>query len=202
MNTKFYFDDEEEGLSPQTSHPKFNEIISDYFYFDCMDEFSPFGNDEGAEILYALQDWYKEKKGKGNVLKWLYNRIDGYGFEYESEWASKILDIEELNSILEEDEFLLLCMDEAIIATAFGQYKIEGKIDKSLKLVALTAMERQKILNQQTLLSGEIDISKLIQVVDGESTRPDENGQTTHLTNKYIERLEIMKSDLVKFEEK
>lgn len=59
MNTKFYFDDEEEGLSPQTSHPKFNEIISDYFYFDCMDEFSPFGNDEGAEILYALQDWYK-----------------------------------------------------------------------------------------------------------------------------------------------
>lgn len=145
---------------------------------------------------------YKEKKGKGNVLKWLYNRIDGYGFEYESEWASKILDIEELNSILEEDEFLLLCMDEAIIATAFGQYKIEGKIDKSLKLVALTAMERQKILNQQTLLSGEIDISKLIQVVDGESTRPDENGQTTHLTNKYIERLEIMKSDLVKFEGK
>lgn len=201
MKKKFYFDDNDnEGLSSKTSHPKFKEIITEDFYFDCSDEFSPFGNDDGWDVLYSLEDWYKTKKNDGDILKWLYNKINGYGFKYDCVSVSKILDIKELNFILEDDEFLILCMDESIIAAAFGQYKIEGIINKDLKELGLIAIERQKIINQQILSTGELDMSKLLKVVDGVSTRPDAAGQTGYLNKQYLSRLEIMKADLLKFE--
>ncbi len=197
---EYYFDDPEIGIDRETSHPKYNAIIHDQFYFDCLDEFSPFGNDEGAETLMALNEWFNEKSEDEDVVDWMLDRIDGYGFPFQADIASMLQDSRTINEVHEEDDNFFLCMDETIIATAFGQYKISGLIDEELKKVGLIAIDRQILLSRQDLQNGGLDLRKLYKVVDQESTRPDANGSTSHLTHKYLERLGIMKRDLQKFE--
>jgi uncharacterized protein YfeS len=167
---KFYFDDPEgEALSSKTSHPDFVKFLKASFYYDCLDEFSPFGNDEGADLLYNLEDWYQENNGKGDIVQWLFNTIDEYGFKYKSESCSKILDESVLKQIESEDPHCLTCMDNTIIAAAFGQYKISGQLNQNLKELALTALKRQILLA--------------------------ENGNDD-LTKEYVQRLQIMTKDL------
>lgn len=61
-NNRYYFDDEECGLNPLTSHPVFRKYFSDNFYYDCGDEEAPFGSDEGNDALYELQETIQKKK--------------------------------------------------------------------------------------------------------------------------------------------
>jgi uncharacterized protein YfeS len=195
---KFYIDDPEVGLDPETSHPKFNQVVKEEFYFDCTDEFSPFGNDEGADTLSELEEWYQETKGKADIVGMMFDFIDRFGFKYASEGCVELLEMEQINSLLEEDEFFIDCMDKAVIATAFGQFKIEGKIAPRLKELALIALERQKLITLQRLANNEVDLSKMLKIVDGKSTWENQDGNTNHLQDAYLERLEIMKADLDK----
>jgi uncharacterized protein YfeS len=45
------------GLSPAASHPTYVAIAPESFY-SGTDEFAPFGNDDGHDILGSLEDWY------------------------------------------------------------------------------------------------------------------------------------------------
>ncbi|MDO1446588.1 hypothetical protein Q0590_10025 [Rhodocytophaga aerolata] len=196
---KFYLDDPEIGPDPATSHPRFNELMKDEFYTDCLDEFSPFGNDDGADTLYNLEDWYRETKGKADIVAFMFDHIDGFGFKYACDGCVQSLDLEFINQLQQEDEFFIDCMDKAIIATVFGQLKIEGKIAPALKELGIIALERQKLVTLQRLANNEVDLSKLFKIVDGKSTRENEEGNTNHLQDAYLERLEIMKKDLEKY---
>ncbi|HEX2898157.1 MAG TPA: hypothetical protein VHS96_00405 [Bacteroidia bacterium] len=73
-------------------------------------------------------------------------------------------------------------------------------IDEELKQVALIAIDRQKLLSLLTMQNGDFYMNKLYKIVDWEGTRPDESGGTGHLTQKYLERLGIMKRGPGKFE--
>src|SRR5258706_126297 len=75
-----------------------------------------------------------------------------------------------------EEEFMFDSIDHAIIATAFGQYKIEGILNRDLKELAEIALDRQKIITQDQIDNNETELRKLIKIVDGKSTRPDEQG--------------------------
>nr|WP_321227801.1 hypothetical protein [uncultured Psychroserpens sp.] len=167
---KYFFDSEVDGLSRETSHPNFIKSMNSDFYYDCMDEFSPFGNDDGADLLYNLEDWYRENKLIRNILKWMFNQIDEMGFEFKSKSCAQLLDLKVINEIQEKDEYLILSMDNSIIATGFGQIKITGKIDTKLKAVTLTALDRQLLINK-----------------DDEDSKD------------YISRIEKMKTDLSNF---
>ncbi len=145
---KYYFDTED-GPTRETSHPDFVKSMDAEFYYDCTDEFSPFGNDDGADLLFNLEDWYREKKLSRNILKWMFNQIDQMGFEYQSKGCSEIMDLETLNKIQEVDEYLIRSMDNSIIATGFGQIKITGKIDSKLKEVTIKALDRQMLLDEE-----------------------------------------------------
>jgi uncharacterized protein YfeS len=191
-----YIDDPEIGPDPATSHPHFNTIMNQEFYLDCTDEFSPFGNDDGADTLYSLEDWYQETKGKEDILTFMFDFINGFGFKYECEGCMELLDMGQINELMREDEFFIDCMDKAIIATAFGQFKIEGKINPKLKQLGLIALARQKLITLQRLASKQVDISKLLKIVEGKSTQMNEEGTIDHLQDVYLIRLEIMKADL------
>lgn len=146
---KFYYDDPEgDALAKETSHPKFVENMTAEFYYDCTYDFSPFGNDHGADLLFNLEEFYQETKGKG-ILKWLFNTIDEYGFKYTSEDCSKILDEPTIKQLQNEDPHFINCMNNTIIAAAFGQIKISGEVDNELKDLARTAIQRQLVLNRQ-----------------------------------------------------
>jgi len=111
---------------------------------------------ETNEILFRYRRWTCKRNVTSEfckingirILKWMFNQIDEMGFEYESKGCSEILDLETLNKIQEEDEYLISSMDNSIIATGFGQIKITGKIDSKLKDLTIKALNRQMLLNE------------------------------------------------------
>jgi uncharacterized protein YfeS len=65
----YYFDDPEgDGPSPKTSHPNFVRICKDELFYDCAEEFGPFGSDSGADTLMALEDWFRSRR-RGDAQK-------------------------------------------------------------------------------------------------------------------------------------
>lgn len=193
--TKFYFDDEEgEGPSRETSHPNFVKVLTDDFYYDCTDEFSPFGNDDGADTLFNLEDWYKENGKLSKPVKFVKDYIDeNLGFETK---YMKLTDPKKILKINAEEEFIFDSIDHAIIATAFGQYKIEGTLNSDLKDLADIALERQKVITQNQIDNNEIELRKLLKVVDGQTTKPDEQGGMNDTFILYLDRLNKMKQDI------
>lgn len=143
---KFHFDDPDSGLARETSHPNFVKNLTHELYYDCADDFSPFGNDDGADALSELASWYRDTKGKDDIMQWLFEYIDTMGFKYSSESTYMIENIDVVQKLLNDDEFFLRCMDNIIIATAFGQYKITGKLDDRLLKAALISFNRLKLI--------------------------------------------------------
>lgn len=141
---KVYLDDDEVGLSRETSHPNFVNHFTEDFYYDCGDEEAPFGNDDGADALYELEDLIKSGNYEGKFLDlprkivsdiWDFNYLDPENFNKEK-----------IKKAIEEDKYSLISTDQAIIAVALGEIKILGKIEPELKKTALSAMRRQKIV--------------------------------------------------------
>jgi len=175
MAAKLYYDDPEgEGPSRENSHPNFVKALTDEFYYDCTDEFSPFGNDDGADTLSTLEDWYRENGKLRKPVKFLKDLVEeNWGFETK---YMKLTDRTKTLKVNAEEEFMFDSIDHAIIATAFGQYKIEGILNRDLKELAEIALDRQKIITQDQIDNNETELRKLIKIVDGKSTRPDEQG--------------------------
>ena len=66
-NNHYYFDDEEYGLNPLTSHPTFRKYFSNEIYYDCGDEEAPFGSDEGHDAFSELEE---VKKIEREIIQW------------------------------------------------------------------------------------------------------------------------------------
>lgn len=141
---RFYFDDEECGLHPLTSHPNFREHFIDEFYYDCGEEEAPFGSDEGSDTLAFIAEIVR-KKGLID--------FDAYPqLLIEKDWGMKYIPALEaelsedlVKKVLAEDEMNLGQSDMVTYATAFAQIKITGYVNKTLKERAILAMKRMAI---------------------------------------------------------
>ncbi|MBH8556972.1 hypothetical protein [Hymenobacter negativus] len=138
----YYFDDQEEGLARETSHPVFVEHATADFYYDQGDDFSPFGNDSGNDTLANLEEWYQERTAGAKAATFLRNMIvNEWGFD------ATYLDVIEPAQldVMSRDELSLNGeTDKAVIATAFGQFKIAGQADKAILRMATDAFRRQR----------------------------------------------------------
>ena len=137
-----YFDDEEEGLARETSHPFFVEHANAEFYYDSADDFSPFGNDSGSDTLSSLTEWYQERNAGTKATTFLRELIvDAWGFDVAYLDSKNLAQLE----VAEPNERMLNAeTDKAIIATAFGQFKIAGQADKAMIRMAAVAFSRQR----------------------------------------------------------
>jgi uncharacterized protein YfeS len=174
----FYFDDPEEGLARETSHPFFLEHAKADFYYDCTDDFSPFGNDSGADTLANLEEWYRERRGRYTAVAFVRQQIEDWGLNL------KYLDITEpaqFHAIDLHEQYLAGSIDQAVIATAFGQYKIAGKGDKTMSKMATEAFQRQRYLTEKAQVTQE---------------------SPWDLATEYLERLGIMEADLARMIER
>lgn len=138
----YYFDDPEEGLSPQTSHPRFASLAKENFYYSCSDELSPFGSDDGSDTFSLLEEWYQEKKfEEESISQFLCDHLETW-------------DLAPANIIIEEgikswEEWWqqgnhIYCLESncrAGIACALGQLKITGTIDPEMIDTALKSIE-------------------------------------------------------------
>ncbi|NEW04877.1 WGR domain-containing protein [Paenibacillus sp. SYP-B3998] len=137
-----YFDDEEIGLHPKTSHPHFVKHFTDDFYYDCTDEEAPFGSDEGSDALSILTENMRNKSKL--------NFADFPKYIIENEWGMKYIPVsslieDQVKKIAETDEMNMTQSDMITYAIAFGQIKITGGIDPKLKQCAIDSMKRIKI---------------------------------------------------------
>lgn len=138
----WYYDDEETGPHPLTSHPHFREHFTDEFYYDCCDEEAPFGSDEGSDALYIIGEKLRKKPD-----------FDFAGFPryiVEDEWDMSYIPVDTLDEaavrdLLERDEMNVIQSDMITYAAAFAQIKIMGKLDAGLRQGALDAMERYQV---------------------------------------------------------
>ena len=145
-NTHIYVRDPEVGLHRLTSHPKFREHFTDDLYYDCTDEFAPFGSDEGDTSLYEVEDDLKRavKEGTGfHFILMVKDMIDdNLGGAYPTDDNSR----EAVEAVLKTNsiEDMINC-DMTLYSTAFAQIMTMGWIDPELKQLALNAMKRMYI---------------------------------------------------------
>lgn len=117
------------------------EKLKENFFWDAGDENSPFGNDWGWETLYSFKDWRLENN-KTNPLVFLEQILSRMGVE-NCNW--NLLNEQEIQKELENDKANLNTRDEVIIALAFGQILLDGKIDEDIKQKAIWATQRQRL---------------------------------------------------------
>jgi uncharacterized protein YfeS len=150
MKPTYYFDDPEEGLSRETSHPQFLELATDDFYYDCCDDFSPFGNDDGADTLYCLQDWYQDGGQNSEGMQFLTDLLGNWDLGVPDHLIpSDPVAVESWLSEEKMHETYLLSECRARVATAFGQLKITGNIDPQILNEGLSAISFQLWLNER-----------------------------------------------------
>jgi uncharacterized protein YfeS len=138
-----YFDDENVGPARETSHPEFVRVCEDELFYDCTDEFGPFGNDDGADALRRLEDWHREG---GNGLRAF---VDGL----LDEWGVCIPDLatsdrDTVGEWLRDNalEIAVRTTNNLVIAVAFGSVKITGKLDRDFVVFVRAALDREALL--------------------------------------------------------
>lgn len=148
-----YFDDEEYGLNPLTSHPTFRKYFADeaVYYIEC-DEETAFGSDDGADTLCSLQEAFR--KSRPALQDFIRHVV-------ECEWGFPLLPPQDAQSDAElkaqaEQEtnglqgvHYLLAHDRATLATILGAIKISGRVDNPADIAAaLAAVNRMDRLAQ------------------------------------------------------
>ena len=144
----FYFDTDEYGLHPLTSHPAFRTFFSDDLYYDCGDEEAPFGSDEGNDTLHFLEEALR-KRPRMCVADFPRSLIEKeWGLSYfppDSEQTAEQLKtqaVQTYHGLPGEQE--ILQTDQVILAAALGQIKIMGSLEPALKESAFCSLARME----------------------------------------------------------
>lgn len=151
--TQYYFDDAEVSLHPKTSHPNYVKAFSDACYYDCSDEYAPFGSDAGHDTLTTLQENVRKNKSKDrpfDFIQFPVKLVEQY-WDMPLILPSLALTPEVLKAELAKGSMRgieIYQSDKVIIATAFGQIKITGKLSAVLKAQALSSFARLKIMEK------------------------------------------------------
>jgi uncharacterized protein YfeS len=100
---------------------------------------TPFGNEPGSEAANAFYNWRPTHLTTSPVI-FLKDLLDS--------WHSHPLALDELDTLkikayLIDGVPALVIRDEAVIGTAFAQFKLEGKIDAELKYDAARTLQRE-----------------------------------------------------------
>ena len=124
------------------AHPNAKRLMADEFYFNPIDETSPFGNDDGADTYAGFKDWRQSHK-TDNPKIFLLEQIDYWGYPKFDIYET---DIEKLTPYLKQSDLgsrYMSGIDAAIVAIAFGQLYLEGTVDNDFNQLAKTAIKRQ-----------------------------------------------------------
>lgn len=147
----YYYDDDDYGLHPLTSHPTFRHYFRPSIYYSSIEEGAPFGNDEGSDALWELSDLLRRRPNPdlqhypAQLMERLY---------HQPYYPPRMETIEELQALSKSrlgnrsawDH--LRRTDRLIIALALAQVKISGKLDPKLYLLAQKSIDRIKKLKE------------------------------------------------------
>ena len=143
-NERVYIDCDKYGPHLLTSHPIFRECFADDLYYDCGDEEAPFGSDEGSDTLAVLQEQYSPKLNFAEFPMKLIEKDWEMTFiaPDDSLTDEQLIELanEEIDGLSGEQQ--LLMSDQVILATAFGQIKLTGRLSHELLMLAYASLNR------------------------------------------------------------
>lgn len=129
-------------LTIETAHPKAQKLMTDEFYWNPIEETSPFGNDDGHDAFYGFKEWRESHKTESPIifLKELIKRWNYPTFDLNEINEANLKKYISSNSL---GKMTLTGQDNTIISIGFGQFVLEGKIDEDLKTLTKTALKRE-----------------------------------------------------------
>lgn len=130
---------------PETAHPRARELMTEPLFWDSVDEYAPFGSDEGSDAYYEWREW-REENPDASVLDCVSWILDGRTDEYNASLHSDEQmrrDLDEPDNAFMAEVWDAYTLDTTIIAAVLGQLMDEGKIDSDIKPFAYVAIERQ-----------------------------------------------------------
>jgi uncharacterized protein YfeS len=133
--------DPKSDLTREDCHPKARTVLTDAFIWDLSDPCSPFGDESGLEMLEAFRD-FRAESPRGNPITVLDEMLERWEI-VNDHW--EVVTAAAVHAIGAEDEISLLLRDEAILALAFAQLVVEGRIDPEVRRRALLALTRQAL---------------------------------------------------------
>jgi len=143
--------EEQYGIDKELAHPGARELAPESFFWDCTDEFAPFGSDEGDTALAEYREWTRENP-ESPLIDCLIWTIESVGEMDYSEYNDSILSPELVADQVSDPEFddqqYVFTLDVSVIATGFGQLVDLGTIDSNAKPVISLALQRQILWSQ------------------------------------------------------
>ncbi|MRG45420.1 hypothetical protein GFS24_09855 [Chitinophaga sp. SYP-B3965] len=127
--------EEEYELSLQTAHPAASALLTEDFFWDASEETSPFGNDDGADAFYGFREWRSDNQTASPFI-YINELLDSWGYNE----APKQEEAEVAEYLINR---FALGVNNVIIAVGFGQFVLEGTIDKELLIKTKQAIEKE-----------------------------------------------------------
>ncbi|MCM8534057.1 MAG: hypothetical protein NE330_23040 [Lentisphaeraceae bacterium] len=95
-------EDEFNGIIKENAHPRAQELIPYEFFWDYLDELTPFGSDEGHNALVQYREWRVANPDTPIVdcLNWL---IEGIGDMAPEDYNQALIQTENIVKQLDDD---------------------------------------------------------------------------------------------------
>lgn len=129
-------------LTSNQAHPKAQKLLNDPFFWSLTEVSAPFGNEEGATALAGFHKWRPAHPGQSPVV-YLNNLIAGWNYP-SFDLTNVTLDgISAYLTTESAGPSALIGQDNAIIAVGFGQFVLEGRMDKEIWILTKIALQRE-----------------------------------------------------------
>ncbi len=114
------------GIDWEDYHPSSKAVVNHPFQWSCTDEFSPNGNDNGADTLELFRTWNKRNR-KSSTMEFLSDLI--------SRWNVDKNDPDEPGEIS-------YTYFQIVVGLAFSSAKIRGYCSEELKILAISLIDK------------------------------------------------------------
>jgi uncharacterized protein YfeS len=132
-------DDNDWELAPENAHPRASQLLTETFFWSIADDDAPLGNDTGADTLAFYRQWRSEHPTTSTQV-FISDTLSGWEIE-DADWD--LLDEAELQRALDEEHFSILTRDDFMIALAFAQLVLEGRVEPQVRERAHHCVRRQ-----------------------------------------------------------
>lgn len=107
-------------------HTQARALLGDVFFWEVANDFAPHGNDSGADLLDAYMRWRKRAR-KASAMVFFEKFLRGWDIDLAHPPTEGIM---------------VVPMEEASIALAFAQVKVDGRCEQPVRALSLAAITR------------------------------------------------------------
>lgn len=133
--------DDDWDLEPNHAHPNAQALLTEAFYWDCVDENTPLGNDTGADVLAGYSETLSAAP-ETDPLEFLTSLLEDWEMLID-DWDT--VDPARVARWIEDDLATVATSDDAVIGLAFSMLIIHGFVDARIQAMALTAIGREQL---------------------------------------------------------